>query len=125
MIHRFEDEGALNREISVGPWRARSCRWFGMTPSCDRVFVEPDGEAAPVDQRTIVCTPIANTVSENVQQRPCDLKTCPTKGLARTGTFVIASVWLYQVLFLDNHRHHRPVAHIKEILDEGRWRIAA
>jgi hypothetical protein len=55
----------------------------------------------------------------------CDLKTCPTKGLARTGTFVIASVWLYQVLFLDNHRHHRPVAHIKEIIDEGRWRIAA
>ena len=54
-----------------------------------------------------------------------DLKTCPTKGLARTGTFVIASVWLYQVLFLDNHRHHRPVAHIKEIIDEGRWRIAA
>jgi hypothetical protein len=55
----------------------------------------------------------------------CDLKACPTKGLARTGTFVIASVWLYQVLFLDNHRHHRPVAHIKELIDEGRWRIAA
>jgi hypothetical protein len=55
----------------------------------------------------------------------CDLKTCPTKGLARTGTFVIASVWLYQVLFLDNHRHQRPVAHIKESIDEGRWRIAA
>ena len=55
----------------------------------------------------------------------CDLKVCPTKGLARTGTFVIASVWLYQVLFLDNHRHHRPVAHIKELIDEGRWRIAA
>jgi hypothetical protein len=55
----------------------------------------------------------------------CDLKVCPAKGLARTGTFVIASVWLYQVLFLDNYRHHRPVAHIKEIIDEGRWRIAA
>jgi hypothetical protein len=55
----------------------------------------------------------------------CDLRACPTKGLARTGTFVIASVWLYQVLFLDNHRHHRPVAHIKETIDEGRWRIAA
>jgi hypothetical protein len=55
----------------------------------------------------------------------CDLKACPTKGLARTGTFVIASVWLYQVLFLDNYRHHRPVAHIKELIDEGRWRIAA
>ena len=25
----------------------------------------------------------------------CALKTCPAKGLARTGTFVIASVWLY------------------------------
>jgi hypothetical protein len=54
-----------------------------------------------------------------------DLKTCPTKGLARTGTFVVASVWLYQVLFLDNYRHHRPVSHIKEIIDEARWRIAA
>lgn len=55
----------------------------------------------------------------------CDLKSCPAKGLARTGTFVIASVGLYQLLFLDNHRHHRPVAHIKDIIDEGRWRIAA
>jgi hypothetical protein len=54
----------------------------------------------------------------------CDLKACPAKGLARTGTFVIASVWLYQVLFLANHRQHRPLAHIKEIIDEGRWRIA-
>jgi hypothetical protein len=44
----------------------------------------------------------------------CDLKACPAKGLARTGTFVIASVWLYQVLFLDNYRHHRPVAHINQ-----------
>ena len=53
----------------------------------------------------------------------CDLKACPTKGLARTGTFVIASVWLYQGLFLDNYRHNRPRAHIKEIIDEARWRI--
>jgi hypothetical protein len=55
----------------------------------------------------------------------CDLKACPPKGLARTGTCVIASVWLYQVLFLDNYRHHRPVALIKEIVDEARWRLAA
>jgi hypothetical protein len=55
----------------------------------------------------------------------CDLKACPAKGLARTGAFVIASVWLYQVLFLSNYRHHRPFAHIKEIIDEARWRIAA
>jgi hypothetical protein len=57
--------------------------------------------------------------------QPCALKACPAKGLARTATFVITSVWLYQGLFLDNHRHHRPGAPIKEILDEGRWRIAA
>jgi hypothetical protein len=55
----------------------------------------------------------------------CDLKACPTKGLARTGAFVIASVWLYQALFLSNYRHHRPFAHVKEIIDEARWRIAA
>jgi len=55
----------------------------------------------------------------------CDLKACPAKGLARSGTFVITSVWLYQVLFLDNYRHHRPLAQLKESIDEGRWRIAA
>jgi hypothetical protein len=55
----------------------------------------------------------------------CDLKACPAKGLARTGTFVIARVWLYQVLVFDNHHQHRPLTHIKEIIDEGRWRIAA
>jgi hypothetical protein len=55
----------------------------------------------------------------------CDLKACPTKGLARTGSLIIASVWLYQVLFLDNYQHHRPITHIKEIIDEARWRIAA
>jgi hypothetical protein len=55
----------------------------------------------------------------------CALKACPTKGLARTGTFVLASVWLYQVLSLDNYRHHRPLTHIKELVDEARWRIAA
>lgn len=55
----------------------------------------------------------------------CGLTACPAKGLARNGTFVIASVWLYQVLFLCNYRQHRPYAHIKEFIDEARWRIAA
>ena len=55
----------------------------------------------------------------------CDLKACPAKGLARTGTFVIASMGLYQGLFLDHHRHHRPLAHLKDFIDEGRWRLAA
>lgn len=55
----------------------------------------------------------------------CDLKSCPSKGLNRNGAFVIASVWLYQIVFLCNYRAGRPVAHIKEQLDLARWRIAA
>ncbi len=55
----------------------------------------------------------------------CDLKACPAKGLARSGTFVIASVWLYQTLFLDNYRNNRPLTHVKEFIDDARWRIAA
>lgn len=30
----------------------------------------------------------------------CDLKACPAKGFGRSGAFVLASVWLYQVVFL-------------------------
>lgn len=55
----------------------------------------------------------------------CDLKTCPSKGLNRNGAFVIASVWLYQIIFLCNYRQGRAVAHIKEQLELARWRITA
>jgi hypothetical protein len=55
----------------------------------------------------------------------CDLKACPVKGWSRNGAFVLASVWLYQIIFLNNHRQGRPMAHIKEQLDLARWRIAA
>jgi hypothetical protein len=54
-----------------------------------------------------------------------DLKTCPRKGLGSNGAFVIASVWLYQAVFLSNYRAGRPAAHVKEQLDLARWRIAA
>lgn len=54
----------------------------------------------------------------------CDLKSCPSKGLNRNGAFVIASVWLYQIIFLCNYRAGRPAAHIKEQLELARWRIA-
>jgi hypothetical protein len=57
--------------------------------------------------------------------QPCALTACPAKGLARRGAFVLACVWLYHVLFLDTYRHHRPVAQIKEVIDEARWRLAA
>jgi|SRR5215204_2563478 len=55
----------------------------------------------------------------------CDLKACPVKGWSRNGAFVIASVWLYQVIFLHNHRQGRRTAHVKEQVDLARWRIAA
>jgi hypothetical protein len=55
----------------------------------------------------------------------CDLKACPVKGWSRNGAFVLASVWLYQIIFLSNYRQGRPMAHIKEQLDLARWRIAA
>jgi hypothetical protein len=55
----------------------------------------------------------------------CDLKACPSKGLMLNGAFVIASVWLYQIIFLGNYRAGRAVAHIKDQLELARWRIAA
>lgn len=55
----------------------------------------------------------------------CDLKACPVKGWSRNGAFVLACVWLYQIIFLNNYRQGRPMAHIKEQLDLARWRIAA
>jgi len=55
----------------------------------------------------------------------CDLKACPVKGWSRNGAFVLASIWLYQIIFLNNYRQGRPIAHIKEQLDLARWRIAA
>lgn len=55
----------------------------------------------------------------------CDLKACPVKGWSRNGSFVIASVWLYQVIFLNNYRRGGATAHVKEQVDLARWRIAA
>lgn len=52
-----------------------------------------------------------------------DLKECKVKGEGRNGAFVLASVWLYQVCFLDDYREGNPIAHIKDHLDCARWRI--
>jgi len=52
-----------------------------------------------------------------------DLKECQVKGEGRNGTFVLLSVWLYQICFLVDYRAGKPLAHIKEHLDDARWRI--
>jgi hypothetical protein len=52
-----------------------------------------------------------------------DLKECKVKGEGRNGAFVLASVWLYQICFLADYREGKPIAHIKDHLDDARWRI--
>jgi hypothetical protein len=52
-----------------------------------------------------------------------DLKACQVKGEGRNGAFVLASVWLYQVCFLEDYREGKPLAHVKDHLDCARWRI--
>jgi len=52
------------------------------------------------------------------------LKECQVRGLGRNGAFVLASVWLYQILFLVNYRQGRPAAEIKDLIDDARWRIS-
>ncbi len=55
----------------------------------------------------------------------CDLKECPVKGRERNGAFVLASVWLYQCVFLTNYRQGTAAAQVKDQIDKARWRIAA
>lgn len=52
-----------------------------------------------------------------------DLKNCKVKGLGKNGAFVLASVWLYQLVFLMNFRHNKPLSVIKEQVESARWRI--
>jgi hypothetical protein len=53
----------------------------------------------------------------------CDLKQCPVKGLHRNGAFVLANVWLYQVIFWHNLNNGLPLSKIKESVDLARWRV--
>jgi hypothetical protein len=52
-----------------------------------------------------------------------DVKECKVKGLGKNGAFVLASVWLYQLVFWCNHQAHKPLTIIKEQLDLARWRV--
>lgn len=52
-----------------------------------------------------------------------DLKTCKVKGLHKNGAFVLATVWVYQICFMQNYRKHKPLAVIKEQIEKARWRI--
>jgi hypothetical protein len=52
-----------------------------------------------------------------------DLKTCQVKGLHKNGAFVLACVWVYQIVFLMNFRDSKPLFVIKELIEAARWRI--
>ena len=52
-----------------------------------------------------------------------DLKKCKVKGLGKNGAFVLASVWLYQLIFWINHKQNKRLTIIKEQLDLARWRV--
>jgi len=52
-----------------------------------------------------------------------DLKSCQVKGNGKNGAFVLANVWLYQIIFLTNLREQKPLANVKEQVDLARWRI--
>lgn len=52
-----------------------------------------------------------------------DIKECKVKGLGKNGAFVLASVWLYQLIFWCNHQADKPLTIIKEHVDLARWRV--
>jgi hypothetical protein len=51
-----------------------------------------------------------------------DLKICQVKGLGKNGAFVLTSVWVYQICFLENYRKGKPLADVKEQIEKARWR---
>jgi len=65
MINRLKDQSAFYGEIRIEVRRTWSSSRLRVMPRRDRVFVEPHGEAAAVDQRTIVCTPITDETAEH------------------------------------------------------------
>jgi hypothetical protein len=52
-----------------------------------------------------------------------DLKECKVKGKTKNGVFILASVWVYQICFLKNYRENKPLAIIKEQIENARWRL--
>jgi hypothetical protein len=52
-----------------------------------------------------------------------DLKECKVKGEAKNGALVLASVWAYQICWLNNYRKKRNPAEVKEHIENARFRL--
>ena len=52
-----------------------------------------------------------------------DIKQCPVKGKAKNGGLVLATIWTYQVCWLNNYRRKKNPADVKEHIENARWRL--
>lgn len=52
-----------------------------------------------------------------------DLKECKVTGEAKNGAFVLASVWAYQICWLNNYRQKKNPADVKEQIENARFRL--
>jgi hypothetical protein len=52
-----------------------------------------------------------------------DLKECKVKGEAKDGAFVLASVWAYQICWLNNYRKKKNPADVKEQIENACFRL--
>ena len=51
------------------------------------------------------------------------LKKCHVKGKGKNGTFILASVWTYQICWLNNYRNKKNPADVEEHIENARWRL--
>jgi hypothetical protein len=52
-----------------------------------------------------------------------DLKKCQVKGKGKNGAFILASIWAYQVCWLNNFKARKNPANVKEQVENARLRI--
>lgn len=52
-----------------------------------------------------------------------EIKQCPVKGRAKNGVLVLATIWTYQVCWLNNYRRKKNPAEVKEHIENARWRL--
>ena len=52
-----------------------------------------------------------------------DLKKCCVKGKGKNGAFILASIWAYQICWLNNFKAKKNPADVKEHIENARWRL--
>jgi hypothetical protein len=52
-----------------------------------------------------------------------DLKKCQVKGKGKNGAFILASIWTYQICWLNNFKAQKNPAEVKEHIENARLRI--